>query len=192
MLCVVLATALPSLPDLVGTAAAAQPNEDFVDWNEKEFDYEESEDDKWRELRFELPELPAEDELTVIDFDKTPPGIRFYAQADGFAIGDDRVTRFWLFTRSERGGPYNATYYGLRCETHELKAYAVGNPDRTQRAVRRYPKPRWQPLREYGYEREMSRYWFCIDRTPLDTDQIARNIRHGVNLIPRAFVDEAN
>lgn len=88
-------------------------------------------------------------------------GFGFFVDRSSIVVGDDGVVRYVLVARSPNGVE-NVTYEGLRCESVELRRYALGRPDATWHAS----SSPWQPLAR-PWHRVLHREFFCARNVPL-------------------------
>ena len=117
------------------------------DW---ESDFDENKKD-WKEIEAKIPAYPKNDDLVA--FDGGPAsGHRFFLDAKSLSIGSDGVVRYTLVIKTS-GGATNVSYEGIRCETHEQKYYAVGQPNGSWTRAR---NPAWRPIRTLEVNRQHS------------------------------------
>ena len=101
---------------LVGSVFAA-PNTQYY----QKDDIEDKKD--WVEDKVEFPALPQESNLISIYLNATSVN-RYWVDANSITVGNDGVVRYSLIVLSG-GGVRGVTYEGIRCETRDLRRYAV-------------------------------------------------------------------
>lgn len=162
-----------------GSALAADviidPYYDYRDDVERgEFDYNDTEDIPWIENETEILALPRQEDLSEVNLDQLPDGMRLFIDRRRISVGDeDRVIRLWIMVRGSAGAE-NGTYEGFRCESYEFKVYAYANPLRKP-PVSKAKRPRWQHAkqRRFGnYRRELLQDYFCGIRGTRTADEI--------------------
>jgi CNP1-like family len=96
----------------------------FAAPNTQYYQKDEIEDKKdWVEDKVEFPALPQESNLISIYLNATSVN-RYWVDANSITVGNDGVVRYSLIVLSG-GGVRGVTYEGIRCETRELRRYAV-------------------------------------------------------------------
>jgi len=167
---------------LTNQVAARDPTDPYSDYrhdDEKgEHDYDDSGDVPWQEMGTELQALPPDPELSELPLEDLQAQLVAYTHLKSVVIGKkDAVTRYWLVIKGQGGG-YNATYEGLRCNTHEYKIYAYGNPAREPQ-VKAAKDPQWRGLGAdvAGYRRELAKDIFCAGVVPKTKRQIRASAR---------------
>lgn len=150
-------------------------------WGGWEADFDE-EKKPWKEIEAKLPRYPKDADLIAFDAGGATPH-RFFIDASSITIGDDQVVRYALVVKTA-GGATNVTFEGIRCETREVKVYALGHPKEQWGRAR---NPRWRRI-EY---REVNRHhgtlfadYLCqgssSERSPVPTvKEMSDRLRHG-------------
>jgi hypothetical protein len=165
---------------LVLPAWAYDPTDPYSKYRNEENEFDETLIAPWVESEAEVPPLPPDDELVALQLDQLQPGLRAYTHPATISLDrGDRVLRFWLVLKG-KGGGYNATYEGLRCNTGEYKIYAYGSPHRAVQ-VKPVPDPKWRSLGEgqIPYRLEAARSYFCSGISPKTVHQIVTGLRGG-------------
>ncbi len=117
------------------------------------------EEKPWQEDAIMLPKAVQLDALIEVVF-SAAAGNRVFVDPNSLSVGDDRVVRFSLVTRSA-GGATNVSYEGIRCITQERRIYAIGHPDGSWHLVTR---SKWAPFPERGPNnpyRILAKDYFC-------------------------------
>ena len=109
-------------------------------WAEWDRDVEEN-TKPWKEIEAKIPSYPKEGGLLAFDAGPTSPH-RFFLDAQSLSIGEDGVVRYTLVVRTS-GGATNVTFEGIRCQTRELKVYAIGQRDGGWTRAR---DPKWRRI----------------------------------------------
>jgi hypothetical protein len=114
----------------------------------------------WEAIQSNLPAYPQPENL--LEFDAGPASnLRFYIDANSISVDEKRVIRYSLVSQSAQGAK-NVSFEGLRCETREIKRYAIGNND--TRTWVRARVSEWQALEKVAQlqaQRELAKYYFC-------------------------------
>jgi hypothetical protein len=105
-----------------------------------EADYED-ESKTWKEIEAQLPGYPRSDNLIEV-VAGSATAHRFYVDGSSVSLGADGVVRYTSVVKTA-GGAINVSFEGMRCESRELKVYALGRRDATW--VRAY-KPEWKRI----------------------------------------------
>lgn len=138
---------------------------------------------KWAEEEVSLPLLPREEDLVEF-YVSAMASNRFYIDAANISVGKDGVVRYTLVVRTGGGG-VNITREGIRCDSREIKRYAMGKDGGTWVRSR---DPDWRPIENKPVNRHhaaLSREYFCPQGVPLkDADEGREALRLGKN--PRA------
>lgn len=113
----------------------------------------------WAEAQTELPAFPRPENL--IEFYVGPLAKnRFYVDGSTIRVGEDGVVRYVLVIRTPSGAS-NVTYEGIRCETREVKLYALGGADGQWSKAR---NPAWKPIENKmlnAHHAALNRDYFC-------------------------------
>jgi hypothetical protein len=89
---------------------------------------------------------------------------RFFVDAASLSVGSDGIVRYVLVARSP-SGLENVSFEGMRCETNEVRIYALG---RDGSWVGRPTD--WRPIQPRSVSRwhnELFRNYFCPQREPI-------------------------
>lgn len=140
-----------------------------------------SEDDEgkpWQEEKVEYPAPPEEANQVSIDLGPTH-NRRYWVDKTSVNIGKDGVVRYSLTVQSS-GGVRGVTYEGIRCETRELRRYAVlkgpGEWSRSRNEA-------WKRITESPGDRQhaiLYLYHFCTDGIVVkDIPSALRNLQRG-------------
>lgn len=153
-------------------------------WADVRFrDFEDPDAVKWSEEEVPLPPLPRDENLVEFYVSATATN-RFYIDAANIGIGKDGVVRYTLVIKTG-GGAVNITHEGIRCDTRELKRYAMGKADGTWGKSR---NPEWLAIENKPVNRHhaaLSREFFCPQGVTLANPEEGREaLRLGKN--PRA------
>lgn len=128
---------------------------------EKPYDYVET---PWVEAETSLPAFPKEENL--IEFYVGPAERnRFFVDGSSIAIGSDGVVRYVLVLKAA-GGAKNVTLEGIRCNTREMKLFALGDSNGNWTKVQ---NPQWRLIENKlvnQYRAVLSRDFFCPPGAP--------------------------
>lgn len=116
-------------------------------------------DQPWKESELVLPAYP--EDANLIEFDNGPTSRNHYfIDGNSIAVSDDGVVRYTLVLRTQ-GGAKNVSFEGIRCDTKEVKLYALGRADQSWAKLN---DPEWQRI-EYNavnpYRLVLFRNFFC-------------------------------
>ena len=81
----------------------------------------------WREQEMVLPPA-AKDAAWQPFYVSAATENRFFIDRDSLSVGEDGVVRYVLKVETPEGAR-NVTFEGMRCETRELRVYAIGRRD---------------------------------------------------------------
>jgi hypothetical protein len=141
-------------------------------------------DAPWKESAAEFPRFPKDEDLLEF-YVSAGTSNRFFIDGASIAPGKDGVVRYTLVIRTS-GGAVNITYEGMRCETREVKLYAVGTAAGTWSKAR---KDEWQPIENKPINRHhaaLSRDLFCPAGAQIQSNEEGREaLRLGKH--PRAI-----
>lgn len=141
---------------------------------------------QWSEEEVSLPPLPRDEDLLEFYVSAVATN-HFYIDTASISVGKDGVVRYTLVVRAG-GGAVNIAYEGIRCDTRELRRYAMGKADGTWAKSR---DPGWRPIENKPVNRHhaaLSRELFCPNGVPLANPEEGREaLRLGNN--PRASSD---
>ena len=77
----------------------------------------------WQEA--EVPAPPAWNTKNLVDVAQRPYStLQTAVDVDSVTVGPDTVVRFVLYTKSKESGLQSAYYYGIRCQTWQVRTYA--------------------------------------------------------------------
>lgn len=142
----------------------------------KEWQSDLPEETPWAEKPVTLPAFPREGDLLEFYVGPTVSN-RFHIDKTSISPGEDGVVRYTLVIRTS-GGATNITYEGIRCDTGELKTYAIGHSDGTWAASRNQA---WKPIENKPINRHhaaLRMEYFC-------TQGIIRNQAEGIAALKR-------
>ncbi|MFY9329276.1 MAG: CNP1-like family protein [Georgfuchsia sp.] len=105
---------------------------------EKPYDFVEK---PWLEVATQIPGFPAEGNLIEFYVGPTEHN-RFFVDGSSINIGADGIVRYVLVLKTS-GGASNVSLEGMRCDTHELKLFALGRSDGTWSKVL---NPQWHSI----------------------------------------------
>jgi len=124
-------------------------------------DEDEYEAAKWKEVEFQLPTPPKEQNLIPVYVSAAAEN-RFFVDSTSISVGSDGIVRYTLLVVTQ-DGVRNVSYEGMRCETRERRFYASGRPDGTWSKSR---NNRWARVQESAYNRYHAALFqdcFCPD-----------------------------
>ena len=137
----------------------------------------------WKEIQAQIPQYPNGKDLVLVDAGRETSH-RFYVDPASVSVGADGVVRYTTVVKTS-GGATNIAFEGMRCETRELKLYALGRSDGTWVRAR---NTEWQrivlrDLKPHHYM--LYREYFCPSRArPTPAKQAVDALRRGVGLAP--------
>ncbi|MCU7812452.1 MAG: CNP1-like family protein [Candidatus Thiodiazotropha sp. (ex Notomyrtea botanica)] len=99
----------------------------------------------WKEEIIEIPSHFEADNLQEFNVQDPTDRFQFFIERDSLKTSKDRVTRFVVVIRSNRGA-VNSSYEGFRCGLREHKVYAYGN----DKGLTPMPGAEWQVLPKGG------------------------------------------
>lgn len=142
---------------------------------EKPYDFEEK---PWQEVATLIPSFPGQENL--IEFYVGPTELnRFFVDGSTINVGTDGIVRYVLVIKTA-GGASNVSLEGMRCDTRELKLFAVGGPDGTWSKV---GKPQWRPIenkRINQHHAVLGRDFLCpAGSAPRDAAEARAALRRG-------------
>jgi hypothetical protein len=132
-----------------------------------------------KEARLELPALPQDGDL--VQFYPGPVGShRYYIDAKTLVVGQDGIVRYAMVMRTS-GGATNMSYEGIRCQTREMRLYAIGYPGKGWVEAKR---SNWEPIRGgrvNEHQSFLASEYFCAEgRTPSSKSSILSAMRQGL------------
>lgn len=152
---------------LVATVALAD--------QEKPYDFEEK---PWIESETALPEFPKPENLIEFSVGPTEHN-RFFVDGSTINIGTDGIVRYVLVLKTS-GGASNVSLEGIRCDTRELKLFAVGRSDGTWSKIQ---NPQWQLIENKlinQHHAALSRDYLCpAGHAPRDAAEARAALRRG-------------
>ncbi|MBX3669750.1 MAG: CNP1-like family protein [Rhodocyclaceae bacterium] len=160
MACIVFAAGLPSS----GVSAGGFLKDDL-------------DREPWEEGETKLPPPPDASRLIEFFGGQISPN-HFFIDPETIDIGADGVVRYAQVVRTS-GGATNVTFEGQRCETSEVRLYAIGAADGTWKPVR---DSRWRPVNigstKNRHEMVLARDVFCPDQSIVrDKAEAIRNLK---------------
>lgn len=131
----------------------------------------------WQEIAVQLPAAPKPENL--LQFYVSPIATQTFAiDTSSITVGTDGVIRYILVATSPAGAR-NVSYEGIRCQTHEKKLYAFGQPDGGWVRSRR---DRWEPIQSAQANRQhaaLANDYFCQNLTIMgDAEEMVDRIRY--------------
>jgi hypothetical protein len=75
-------------------------------------------------------------------------------------VGDDGVVRYTLVIKAG-GGATNVTFEGIRCESHQVRVYALGRPGSQWSRARNAGWREIEPREINGYHYALHRDYYC-------------------------------
>lgn len=148
---------------VIAAILALAPASFAVGSGSDEYNYDDSQDIPWIENETEVLAMPNAEDLSPVDLDQMPPGLKLLIDKSRITVNpDDKVVRAWLWVRSEAGAQ-SGTFEGFRCDTREYKVYAYANPRRDP-PVSKAKNPRWKSVPRIpggNYRGELLQYYFC-------------------------------
>lgn len=138
------------------------------------------EPEPWKEQPVELPAYPDGKHFVAVPLQIAGSNLEMFIDEPSLAVGEDGVVRYVMLLRSPTGTE-NLFYEGIRCATHEWRAFAYGGSAGAWSAL---PDRGWAPIRNLGVERyreELYRYYLC-DRSlgTLNRAEMLRRMRYGL------------
>jgi hypothetical protein len=116
-----------------------------------------------------LPAWPRERDLIEF-FVSAASDFRFFVDSGSVSVGKDGVVRYTLVARSSAGAQ-NVSYEGMRCESGEVRTYALGHDGAWG------GKPgEWRAIQPRSVQRwhnALYREYFCPQREPLPSRELA-------------------
>jgi hypothetical protein len=150
------------------------------------WDYDLDEEKKgWKEIQAQMPAYPRAENLVPLEIGGALQH-QYYIDANSISRGEDGVMRYTVVLKAA-GGASNVTFEGMRCETRELKVYALGRTDGTWVRAR---DPKWTRVayRETAPHHQMLfRDYFCFSRVDLPAVKaVVGALKRGQPLNPTA------
>lgn len=129
-----------------------------------------------------LPAYPREREL--MEFEGAPTSeLRFFIDPASISV-QDRVVRYTLVARSSTGTT-NVSFEGMRCETGEVRIYALGREGGWLRS-----SADWRRIRP-GWHSVLYREYFCPQREPIASAREGiDSLRRGGASITRSLTED--
>jgi hypothetical protein len=143
---------------------------------------------EWKEIEEQLPRHPVGKELVRLNMGSFTDH-HFYVDPPSLSVGADGVIRYTAVIKTS-GGALNVTFEGMRCETRELKVYALGRRDGSWARAR---KTDWQRIERHSkpYHFTLYREYFCPARTqPTPPKRALEALRRGVGLATSNTIDD--
>ncbi len=113
--------------------------------SDDDFDYDETDQEIWKEVRFKIP-LPSQN-FKQINLDQLPI-FKVYIDFDSLVVNHkDRVSRFWLKMVSSRQSE-NFQYIGIHCALKEYKIYAYAYKQK----IKKLSNVKWKTNQTYYQE----------------------------------------
>lgn len=138
----------------------------------------------WQEAEAVLPQQVNLDKVIEFDLDRRS-ALRFGIESDSLRIGPDGVVRYVFVARSTSGA-LNVLYEGIRCQTGEVKLYALWDPGTGWTPA---TSSAWIPLSFRGATRramQMARGGICFNSLPNgDPRKMLDTLRNGATELQR-------
>ena len=151
----------------------AAPTDRYEELTGEQDDYDVVEK-PWKEIRGEIPSIPAAGQWTEVQIDSLPRNQHAFLALDSVTVGEkDLVVRYWLSIRSDGGG-FMTTYEGVHCSQRNYVVYAYAYPNRKP-PLRKVHIPKWKPIpaaRSMRYRAELVDDVFCSGSVPRSVRQI--------------------
>lgn len=164
---------------LAGWALITQPV--MAQW--KDWDYELDQEKKpWSELQVQLPSYPKPENLLKFELDGRSAN-SYYIDAVSISVGDDGVVRYTLFIKAG-GGAVNVSFEGLRCESRQVRTYALGHQGGQWARARNTDWRDIQPRDINGYHHVLLRDYYCLASviskpSPRPVTEIVNTLKRG-------------
>jgi hypothetical protein len=161
--------AVVALALLAALAACAAPPQ-TEKWRQWDIDFEEGKK-PWQEIESMIPPYPRPEDLVQFEGGAASQH-RFFIDSKSLSVGEDRVVRYTLLVRTA-GGTTNVSFEGMRCDTHELKYYALGQADGSWVRAR---NPQWRRLETQSINRHHYVLYadvLCFGNVPVQTTREA-------------------
>lgn len=133
------------------------------------------------------PALPRERDLIEFYVAATS-GFRFFIDAASISVAEGGEVRYTLVARSSAGAQ-NITYEGMRCNSGEVRLYAIGRDDAWGGRA-----GEWRPIEPRSVQRwhnALYREYFCPQREPIASAQEGvAALRSGGHSAARGFSDD--
>ena len=135
-----------------------------------------------------LPPYPRRAELVEF-FVAATSEFRFFVDSASLSVGSDGIVRYVLVARSA-AGVENVSFEGMRCETGEVRTYALG---RDGAWVARAGEWRTIPARSVQrWHNALYREYFCPQRQPVASAREGVDaLRRGGHPLSRGFSGDA-
>jgi hypothetical protein len=143
---------------------------------------------EWKEIEERLPRVPVGKELVRLNMGPLSDH-HFYVDPPSVSVGLDGVVRYTAVIKTQ-GGALNVTFEGMRCETRELKIYAIGQRDGKWTRARNTD---WQRIERHSkpYHFTLYREYFCPSvAIPTPAKRALEALRRGVGLGASTATDE--
>lgn len=143
----------------------------------------------WKEIEGQIPRYPKGQDLVLVDAGSATSH-RFYVDPASVSVGTDGVVRYTTVVKTS-GGAMNVAFEGMRCETRELKLYALGRSDGTWVRARnaKWERIMLRDLKPHHYM--LYREYFCPSPArPTPVKQAVDALRRGVGLARSTATDE--
>jgi hypothetical protein len=143
-------------------------------------------DEAEKEVVIRLPDFPRKANLIEFAVGKESD-FAFFVDKSTLSVASDGLVRYVMLARSP-SGVENVSYEGLRCESAEVRRFALGRPDGTWHAS---PGP-LQPVRQPWHEVLFKEY-FCSQKVPIrNAAEGVRALEQGGHPAHRGFAAEPN
>ncbi len=136
------------------------------------------EEKPWQEFETQIPGFPAERNLIEFYVGPTEHN-RFFVDGSTINVGTDGIVRYVLVLKTS-GGASNVSLEGMRCDTLELKLFALGRDDGSWSKV---ANPQWRPIENKlinQHHAVLSRDFLCpAGHAPRDAADARAALRRG-------------
>lgn len=144
-------------------------------WSGWDYDRDQPKEQFKEAIEIKLPALPRDENLLKFEAQAGNPH-RFFIDTKALSIGTDGVVRYTLVVKTA-GGATNVSYEGMRCDSGQIKVYALGRNNKTWMRAR---DPQWRDIID---NRNPSRYHSTLQHDYLCAGESRK--------IPVASVEEA-
>lgn len=140
-------------------------------WGDINFRFQNWEDPDavpWSEGKYELPPYPKADAPLIEFYTNAVNPNHYYVDSSSLSVGEDGVVRYVMVVKTS-GGAVNVSFEGMRCETQQLRIYAIGRSDGTWYVS---PRSEWKPMKTDGINYHQGKLWrnfLCPIGNPIHT-----------------------
>ncbi len=131
-----------------------------------------------------LPPYPGPERLLEFEV-AAASAFRFFVDGASLSLGPDKVVRYVLVARSAAGAE-TVTYEGMRCQSGEVRIYAVGRAGAW--AGRPGPWRAIEPRSVQRWHNALYREYFCPQREPVaSAGEAVEALRRGGHPLAKDF-----